>query len=69
MWETIQDSWSMRNHKQMQLNTVSRHFKMAATPLYPEKNINSVLTLTRLVSIATSDQLKMRGNTNQLLGK
>lgn len=54
----------MRNHKQMQLNTVSRHFKMAATPLYPEKNINSVLTLTRLVSIATSDQLKMRGNTN-----
>lgn len=50
----------MRNHKQMQLNTVSKQFAMAATPLYPEQNINSVLTLKGLVSISTSDQIRMR---------
>lgn len=33
---------------------------MVATPLYPEQNINSVFTLKGLVSIAASDQLKMR---------
>lgn len=50
----------MRNHKQMQLNTVSKQFAMVATPLYPEQNINSVFALNGLVSIAASDQLRMR---------
>lgn len=53
----------------MSLIIVSKQIRMAATPLYPLWNINSVLALAGLVSTATGDQSMMKGNTIELWGK